>query len=110
SPKWARAAAVWTARLPSLALQVELLDVVLAPRVELDAAHVALFGLDHGRLFFALHQVDDGRVRVHDHRVAGQRVPLAPQLAQDLVGNRRARLNLTGAVAVEARLVHRARQ
>src|SRR5690606_7011403 len=94
----------------SLPLKVELIGVVLAARVELDAAPVPTLCLGHRFALFAGHQVHDRRVRVHDDRVAGQVVPFTPDLPQDLVRDRGARLNLPRAVAVEAGLVHHPRE
>src|SRR5437868_1657653 len=85
-----------------LTLQVELLDVVLAPGIELDAPHVATLCLRHRLALLAHHQVDHGRVRIHHHRVARQVLTLSPNLTQDLVRDSGARLNLPRAVAVEA--------
>src|SRR5690606_39841754 len=85
-------------------------DVILLARRQADAAHDARLGVLHRLALFTLQEVDHGRMGVHHDGVARQLVTLAPQLTQYLVGDGGARLNVPGAVAVEARLVHRARQ
>src|SRR5690606_24862635 len=79
-----------------LALQIILLDVVFAALVELDATSVPALGLVERRAIHRLEEIDDGGVGVHHHRVAGQAVPLAPDLAEDLVGDGGLGLNLAG--------------
>src|SRR5262245_36549330 len=82
--------------------------MVLGPGVQRNPALEAAGRLFDGLLFLGLHEVDDRRVGVHDDRIAGQLAAITADLPENLVGDGGARLNLSRAVAVEARLVHHA--
>src|SRR5688572_3252913 len=91
-----------------LALQIVLLDVILATLVQLDAPRIPPLGLVQRRAIHGLEEIDDRGVSVHHHGITRQAVTLPADLPQDLVSDGRLRLNLPGAVAVETRLVQHA--
>src|SRR5689334_20285462 len=74
---------------PSLALKIELFDVVLGSGSECDPARETAGGFLDGRFLLGLHEVDHGGVRVYDHGVARELRAITPDLAQDFVSDGR---------------------
>ena len=95
---------------PSRPREVELLEVILTSRDELDSARVAPFGFQNRRFLFDLQQIDDCWVCIDHDRIALQILSLAAYLAQYFIRHRRSGLNLPSAVTVETRLMQHPRK
>src|ERR1700733_12569449 len=82
--------------------------MVFGPWVQGDAPLETARRLVDGLLFLGLHEVDDRWRGVHHDGISRQGGAGAPDLPQELVRDGGPRLNLAGAVAIEARLVQHA--
>src|SRR5580704_6309864 len=93
--------------VPLLAREIELLEMVLGSRRDLDSSHISTLGLLEPGSTAAREKVGHRRMASHQNRVARQSFSATANLAEDFVSDRFLGLQVPRAVAVETWLVQK---